>query len=179
MRTAVWVAIVVATVVPCWAYDGVVSTTGVDQITIKADVSAASGFGVHFSTGIENGYGGWDAECMTTAHPNEVAIHCNDGYLDPNNVQNNFHFHIGPPQHIKEVIFKITRRGVDVEVTNYSENVSTSEKHIFYGMWQVPLRESTGFWRPGTSLIYYQANCVLAGCWRYGSGYVISSVEAN
>lgn len=160
------------------AYDGSVSMATCDSVTLRVDdIATASGWGAHFSTSTsENGYGGAAVEChLTPTASNEILVLCYDGYSPYPYYQNQFEFNIGDRDEIDFVTFQVGKRGVQVTAQLQANNAYSAEVIPYSVTSFFPLRESTGFCRNSSSVLYYQANGVLSGDpSRTGSGYTLT-----
>lgn len=170
-----------------------VSVVGKDSITfVVSGLSNAAGFGGHFSTGIEDGFGGTNTECHfvsgSVAVPaSTLTLVCYDGYQSPTQHVNQFRLELGPKKEtqlsglisvISHATFTISKRGVQVDVTRVATSGYTNERTPYTISSFFPLRESSGFFKTGT--IYYEndGNGVLAGTpGRDGTGYVLDSIN--
>lgn len=161
-----------------------INITGKHSVTFTVeDLSAATGFGMHFSSGPgENGYGGYYAEChfvsgSLTSPSDIITFLCYDGYKDTatNEAQNQFRMTLNDKSTLSHASITVGERSVTISVFRLSRNFYTTEKYVYSEQAVFPLRQETGFWRRGGS-IYYSTNGVLNGDpGRPGSGYVLTS----
>lgn len=162
------------------AYDGYVYTAGKSTVTFRVgSLAGVTGYGAHFSTGgSSDGMGGYDAECHLFESSGNVFVYCYDGYQDASNHHNQFFMPLGNKAHVTGLTFTVQAAQVRVEATLLTTNPFTTERKPYTVTGLFPYRQSSGFWR--TPYIYYQANCVLAGCssGRPGSGYAFTSISA-
>lgn len=166
-----------------------INVSGKDTVTfVVSNLAAAAGFGAHFSTANEDGYGGTDAECHLTSGTAQspastVTLLCYDGYKDAQNVQNEFRLDLGQKQIngqlvLSHITITVSRRAVDVDVVRIATNPYTKERKPYTVSTSFPIREESGFFKTGT--ILYKANGVLANTpGREGSGYVLNTPLTN
>ncbi|MGD8910943.1 MAG: hypothetical protein PVI92_16525, partial [Chromatiales bacterium] len=124
---------------PCaFSFDGSVDISNCPTVSIVVgNVDDASGWGGHFSTSPRSdGYGGSVAECHLTG-PNlgpqtgTVLILCSDGYANPDDHVDYFRLDLGPRNAVKQVEFKVTARGVAVEVVRHSNSGFTTNEYPY------------------------------------------------
>lgn len=172
-------------VAPSYGSPAVITVAAKDSATfVVSNLANVTGFGGHFSTGIENGYGGVNAEChfvsgtTTSPSPNLILV-CYDGYQSDNEHVNQFRMDLGPKMEnnqpaISHATFTVTSRGVLAEVTRIATSPYTPERKPYTISSFFPLRESSGFFKTGT--IYYEndGNGLLSGSSdRNGTGYAL------
>lgn len=171
---------------PSYGSPVAISVTGKDSATfVVSNLANVTGFGGHFSTGIENGYGGENAEChfvsgTTTSPSANLILVCYDGYQSTNEHVNQFRVDLGPKKEnnqpvISHATLTVSARGIFVEVIRIATSPYTSERKPYAISSYFPLRESSGFFKTGT--IYYEndGNGVLSGdSSRNGTGYTLA-----
>lgn len=178
------IVLAIAALVPsvAFAYDGSVSMATCDSVTLRVDdIATATGWGAHFSTApYENGYGGFNVECHLTPDADDnILVLCYDGYGTGSNplggYQNQFEVNIGDRDEIDFVTFQVGKRGVQVTAQLLANNGYSGEVVPYTVTSFYPLREATGFCRNSSSVLYYQADGVMAGTPnRTGSGYTLT-----
>jgi hypothetical protein len=162
------------------AYDGSIDISDCPTVTLVIDdIDTAAGWGGHISTSSSsNGYGGSYAECHLTSsdYPDgdgSVTLLCYDGYLSASSHVDQYELHLGNRSKVKQVVLKVTNRGVFVEALKHSVSAYTSDENDYVVTGFFPLRETSSFCREDT--LYYQADGVLAGTSsRDGAGYSMS-----
>ncbi len=143
---------------------------------IVGNLTPVQGYGAHFSTvPYTNGWGGRYAECHLNSgrvdNPsNHLAVHCFDGYQDPNNAQNRFFLnlrnkrvhrghHGSDVDTLREIRFFVSCRAVKVQAHRIAINDYNTEGHPYIIESTFPIRESSGFWETGR--FCYRDNSVL------------------
>lgn len=168
-----------------FAYDGSVDITSCPTTVLTvSNVENASGWGAHFSTHpYSDGYGGTKAECHLSG-PNSgpgiglVTVLCYDGYINSSAHVDSYRLDLGPRNLIRQVEFKVTNRGVAVDVVAHSISSYTSDENDYVKSAFFPMREASGFCRENT--LYYEVDGVLSQTLsRDGSGYTLSVGTIN
>jgi len=163
-----------------YAYDGSIDITACPTVSVVVgNVDTASGWGGHISTDpYSNGYGGSNAECHLTganvgSGEGDVMVLCYDGYLSPSDHVDQYELHLGSRDKVKQVEFKVTNRGVFVEVLKHSVSGFTDDENDYVVTGFFPFREASSFCRENT--LYYEIDGVLSQTSsRDGSGYSVN-----
>jgi hypothetical protein len=163
-----------------YSYDGYIDISTCPTVSIVVgNIDDASGWGGHFSTSsYSNGYGGSSAECHLTGadsgpQTGTLVVLCYDGYTSWVDHVDQFRLDLGPRSEVDQVEFKLSARGVSIDVLKHSTSSFTSDENPYVINTFFTLGESAGFCRE--SMLYYQANGNLANQFdRGGSGYTMS-----